>query len=103
MRQRLGIARALLGDPELIILDEPTNGLDPAGMHDLRSLLRSFVSEGRAVFLSSHLITEVERVCDLIAIIDRGRIVASGSVAEVAQGSPLEERFLALTGAKVAA
>jgi ABC-2 type transport system ATP-binding protein len=87
MRQRLGIARALLSDPALLILDEPMNGLDPAGILEMRHLIRSFVDEGRTVFLSSHLLDEVEKTADHVAIVDQGRIVVQGPVAEVASGS----------------
>src|SRR5947207_3579255 len=84
MRQRLGIARCLLADPALLILDEPMNGLDPAGILEMRHLIRAFVDEGRTVFLSSHLLDEVEKTCDHVAIVDRGRVILQGSVAEVA-------------------
>ena len=84
MRQRLGVARALLADPELLILDEPTNGLDPAGIHEFRAMIRGFVAEGRTVLLSSHHLAEVERICDRVAIADRGRIVAQGPIADLA-------------------
>jgi ABC-2 type transport system ATP-binding protein len=87
MRQRLGLARALLADPELLILDEPTNGLDPAGIHEFRMMIRGFVAEGRTVLLSSHQLDEVERICDRVAIVDRGRVVASGPLAELAGGA----------------
>jgi ABC-2 type transport system ATP-binding protein len=83
MRQRLGVARCLLADPELLILDEPTNGLDPAGILEFRHMIRSFVAEGRTVFLSSHLLDEVEKACDAAAIIDGGRIVRTGPIAEL--------------------
>src|ERR671931_618066 len=83
MRQRLGVARALLADPELLILDEPMNGLDPAGMEDMRLMIRALVAEGRTVVLSSHLLDEVEKTCDAIAIVDRGRVVVQGSIAEL--------------------
>ena len=73
MRQRLGVAACLIGDPQLLILDEPMNGLDPAGMQDMRDMIRSFVAEGRTVVLSSHLLDEVERTCDAVAIVDRGK------------------------------
>ena len=73
MRQRLGVARSLLADPELLILDEPTNGLDPAGIHEFRDMIRGFVAEGRTVLLSSHLLDEVEKICDEVAIVDRGK------------------------------
>jgi ABC-2 type transport system ATP-binding protein len=86
MRQRLGIARALLGDPALLILDEPMNGLDPAGILELRRLIRSFVDEGRTVFLSSHLLDEVEKTADEVAIVDRGRIVVQGPIREIVGG-----------------
>jgi ABC-2 type transport system ATP-binding protein len=81
MRQRLGIARCLLADPELLILDEPMNGLDPAGIQEFRGLIASLVQEGRTVFLSSHLLDEVERTCEHAAIVDRGRVVTQGPIA----------------------
>jgi ABC-2 type transport system ATP-binding protein len=84
MRQRLGIAIALLGDPRLLILDEPANGLDPAGMREMRLLIRRLVEEqGVGVFLSSHLLSEVEQVCDRVAIIHHGRIIRIGPVREL--------------------
>ena len=83
MRQRLGIAACLLADPELLILDEPMNGLDPAGMLEFRGLIGEFVAEGRTVVLSSHLLDEIQRTCDQIAIVDRGRIVMQGSIDEL--------------------
>jgi ABC-2 type transport system ATP-binding protein len=89
MRQRLGIARCLLADPALLILDEPMNGLDPAGILDMRRLVRSFVDEGRTVFLSSHLLDEVEKTCDQVAIVDQGVVVVQGAVGAIAaQGDP---------------
>ena len=84
MRQRLGVARSLLADPELLILDEPTNGLDPAGIQEFRHMIRGFVEEGRTVLLSSHLLDEVEKICDQVAIVDRRRVVVQGSIAELA-------------------
>src|SRR5205823_4759207 len=83
MRQRLGIARCLLADPELLILDEPMNGLDPAGILEFRRLVRALVGEGRTVMLSSHILDEVEKTCDHVAIVDRGEIVAMGSLDEL--------------------
>jgi ABC-2 type transport system ATP-binding protein len=83
MRQRLGIAHALLGDPAILILDEPANGLDPAGIHWMRELLRSFADRGGTVLLSSHLLNEVELVADEIILIGRGRILAQGSKADL--------------------
>jgi ABC-2 type transport system ATP-binding protein len=83
MRQRLGIAIALLKDPELLVLDEPANGLDPAGIREVRELIRRLGAEGRTVFLSSHLLGEVEQICDEVAIVAAGRTVAHGSVSDV--------------------
>jgi ABC-2 type transport system ATP-binding protein len=83
MKQRLGIAAALLKDPELLILDEPANGLDPAGIKEVRDLLRQLGAEGRTVFVSSHQLAEVQQMCDRVSILSRGRCVAGGSVAEV--------------------
>jgi ABC-2 type transport system ATP-binding protein len=97
MRQRLGIARCLLADPELLILDEPTNGLDPAGISEFRGMIRGFVAEGRTVLLSSHLLDEVEKICDAAAIVDRGHVVLQGSIDEITAGSSLESRFLEIT------
>jgi ABC-2 type transport system ATP-binding protein len=86
MRQRLGVARCLLGDPELLILDEPLNGLDPAGILEMRGLIRELVSEGRTVLLSSHLLDEVEKTCDVAAIVDQGRVIAQGTIHELVNG-----------------
>lgn len=106
MRQRLGVARCLLADPLLLILDEPTNGLDPAGIHEFRLMIRAMVEEEeRTVFLSSHLLSEVERICDHAAIVDAGHVIAHGPTAELAGagdrhelivGVDDEERALAL-------
>jgi ABC-2 type transport system ATP-binding protein len=95
MRQRLGVARSLLADPELLILDEPTNGLDPAGIREFRDMIGGFVAEGRTVLLSSHLLDEVEKICDHVAIVDRGRVVMQGSMAELAAGA--EQSILVAT------
>ena len=87
MRQRLGVARSLLNDPELLILDEPSNGLDPAGMVEFRNMIRSFVDDdGRTVFVSSHLLDEVQKIADDIAIVNSGRLVTHGSVRELVAG-----------------
>jgi ABC-2 type transport system ATP-binding protein len=83
MKQRLGIASTLLTDPDLVILDEPTNGLDPAGQREVRGLIPQLAHEGRAVLLASHLLHEVEQVCDRVAIIRRGRLVESGAVGDL--------------------
>jgi ABC-2 type transport system ATP-binding protein len=90
MRQRLGVAACLLGDPQLLILDEPMNGLDPAGMHEMRDMILSLVAEGRTVVLSSHLLDEVERTCDAVAIVDRGRIIRQGPISELLAGATLD-------------
>ena len=86
MKQRLGLAYALLGDPELLFLDEPTNGMDPAGMAEIRVLIRSLGTEDRTVFLSSHLLNEVEQVCDSVVILSKGKLIAQGSVADLLKG-----------------
>ncbi len=87
MRQRLGLAGAFLGEPEVLVLDEPANGLDPQGIHWMRTLLRDFADRGGAVLLSSHLLHEVQAVADEIVVIGRGKIVAQGSMAELVAGS----------------
>jgi ABC-2 type transport system ATP-binding protein len=98
MRQRLGIAHALLGDPRVLILDEPVNGLDPAGIHWMRRLLREFADNGGAVLLSSHLLHEIEIVADHLVVIGNGRVLTRGAKAElVAGGGGLEQLFLTLT------
>jgi ABC-2 type transport system ATP-binding protein len=89
MRQRLGVAACLIGDPALLVLDEPMNGLDPAGMHDMRDMIRSLVAEGRTVVLSSHLLDEVQRTCDAVAIVDRGNIIRQGPISELLAGTAL--------------
>ncbi len=83
MKQRLGLAMALLHRPRFVILDEPTNGLDPAGMREMRQLLRTLVENGTTVLLSSHLLNEVQQVCDRIAVLSKGRVVAQGRVSEL--------------------
>jgi len=87
MRQRLGVAACLLGDPQLLILDEPMNGLDPAGMREMREMILTLVGEGRTVVLSSHLLDEVERTCDAVAIVDQGRIIRHGTISELLAGT----------------
>ncbi len=87
MRQRLGVAACLLADPELLILDEPMNGLDPAGMHEMRTTIASLADEGRTVVLSSHLLDEVERTCDAVAIVDHGRVIRQGPIDELIRGA----------------
>ena len=85
MKQRLGLAYALLGDPELLLLDEPTNGMDPAGMAEVRDLIRSLGKAGRSVLLSSHLLNEVEQMCDGVAILSKGQLIAQGAVSSLVQ------------------
>jgi ABC-2 type transport system ATP-binding protein len=87
MKQRLGIAAALLQPRELLVLDEPTNGLDPQGMREIRSLVRALAEDGTTVFLSSHLLDEIEQVCSHTAVMNRGRLVTQGTVAEMSAGA----------------
>jgi ABC-2 type transport system ATP-binding protein len=102
MRQRLGVARCLLTDPELLILDEPLNGLDPAGILEFRNLIRSLVAEGRTVLLSSHLLDEVEKTCDVAAIVDKGHVVAQGSIADLVAGQAREIDIVAAPNVRAA-
>jgi ABC-2 type transport system ATP-binding protein len=98
MRQRLGLGAALLGDPQYLVLDEPANGLDPAGMAWLRGLLRDLASEGRTVLVSSHVLSEVAQTADHVVIINAGRLRFAGPLAELdADGRSLEDAFLHLT------
>ncbi len=95
MRQRLGVARCLLADPQLLILDEPTNGLDPGGIQEFREMIRAMVDqEGRTVFISSHLLDEIEKTCDAAAIVDRGKVVTQGTIAELASGGAVGHEVL---------
>jgi ABC-2 type transport system ATP-binding protein len=99
MAQRLGIAAALLGDPAVLLLDEPVNGLDPEGIRWIRGLLRSLAAEGRAILVSSHLISEMSLMADRLVVIGKGRLLADTTVAELSGRAPsLEEAFLRLTG-----
>ncbi len=88
MKQRLGIGWTLLHNPELLVLDEPTNGLDPAGMLEVRHLILELAAEGKTIFISSHLLNEIEQVCDRVAIIQRGRLIAEGWVDELVNRDP---------------
>jgi ABC-2 type transport system ATP-binding protein len=98
MRQRLGVAAALLGDPELLILDEPANGLDPVGVRWLRTFLKELAAEGRTVLVSSHLLAEVAQTVDHVLIIDRGRLLAQGRLDELmVAGHTLEDVYVDLT------
>jgi ABC-2 type transport system ATP-binding protein len=99
MRQRLGLAGALLGDPELLVLDEPATGLDPAGVHWLRRFLRRFAEQGRTVLVSSHMLAEAAQTVDQVVIINRGRQVTSGRLDDLTgRGRTLEDVYLELTG-----
>jgi ABC-2 type transport system ATP-binding protein len=98
MRQRLGLAGALLGDPELLLLDEPANGLDPAGVHWLRGFLRQFADRGRTVLISSHVLAEVAKTVDQVLIINRGRLITTTRLDQLANGArSLEDLYLELT------
>ena len=92
MKQRLGVAAALMGDPELIVLDEPTNGLDPAGMADMRALVVSLARGGQTVLLSSHLLAEVQEICDRVGVINGGRLLRESTVAELRGEATLRVR-----------
>jgi ABC-2 type transport system ATP-binding protein len=109
MQQRLGLGVALLGRPDLILLDEPTSALDPVGRHDVREIIRALRERGAAVFLNSHLLSEVEQVCDRVAVVDRGQVIAMGTIADLLGGasvvrfrlaglSPAAEQALARAG-----
>ncbi len=98
MRQRLGLAGALLGDPDLLLLDEPANGLDPAGVHWLRGFLRQFAAKGRTVLISSHVLAEIAQTVDQVMIIDRGRLLATVRLDQLADdGRSLEDLYLEVT------
>jgi ABC-2 type transport system ATP-binding protein len=92
MQQRLGLGVALLDDPAVVLLDEPTSALDPVGRHDVREIIRALREKGTVVFLNSHLLSEVEQVCDAVAIIDRGKVVAQGDLAQLLQVSSVRVR-----------
>jgi ABC-2 type transport system ATP-binding protein len=98
MKQRLAIAGAILGNPEVLILDEPANGLDPAGIAWLRKFLRAMASDGKTILVSSHQLAEMQHTVDDVLIINRGELLAQGTIEEVTQGKTLEEAFLKITG-----
>jgi ABC-2 type transport system ATP-binding protein len=101
MKQRLGLATALLGEPRILILDEPVNGLNPEGIRTIRGFLREYAEKGNTVLLSSHLMDETAKIVDDIVIINKGKIIASGTLDDVTSGySSLEEAFFGLTGIK---
>ena len=98
MQQRLGLGVALLGKPELVLLDEPTSALDPVGRHDVREIIRGLKSRGTTVFLNSHLLSEVELVCDRVAIVDRGKVIATGSLGDLLTGDSVRVRATGVDG-----
>jgi len=99
MQQRLGLGAALLGEPDLVFLDEPTSALDPVGRHDVREIIRGLASRGTAVFLNSHLLSEVEQVCDRVAVVDHGRVIAQGTMDELLGGTAVRVRVAGLAQA----
>ncbi|MFD5830170.1 ABC transporter ATP-binding protein [Lentzea sp. NPDC060358] len=108
MKQRLGVAAALLGRPELLVLDEPTNGLDPAGMADMRDLVRALAARGQTVLLSSHLLGEVEEICDRVGVIAHGKLVAESTVEELrgvskllVRADPIEKAHVLVEGSEL--
>ena len=101
MRQRLGVAQALINDPELVLLDEPTDGVDPVGRRDIRSILVRLKEEGRTVFLNSHLLSELEMVCDRVAILVQGRVSSQGTIDELTRGQQRYEIELGVAGDRV--
>jgi len=96
MQQRLGLGAALLGKPDLVFLDEPTSALDPIGRHDVREIIRGLAARGTAVFLNSHLLSEVEQVCDRVAVVDHGRVIAAGTMDELLAGTAVRVRVSGL-------
>jgi ABC-2 type transport system ATP-binding protein len=101
MQQRLGLAAALVGEPELVFLDEPTSALDPVGRHDVREIIRGLASRGTAVFLNSHLLSEVEQVCDRVAVVDHGRVIASGTMDDLLGGTAVKVRVSGLSASDI--
>ena len=101
MKQRLALAGAILGDPEILILDEPANGLDPAGIAWLRKFLRKLAEGGRTILVSSHQLAEMQNTVDDVIIINKGKLIASGSIKEVIGDGSLEDAFLTLTGGEL--
>lgn len=96
MQQRLGLGVALLGSPELVVLDEPTSALDPVGRHDVREIVRGLRSRGTTVFLNSHLLSEVEQVCDRVAVVDKGRVIATGTLTDLLRSDSVRVRTTGL-------
>ena len=96
MQQRLGLAAALVGEPDLVFLDEPTSALDPVGRHDVREIIRGLAARGTAVFLNSHLLSEVEQVCDRVAVVAHGRVIAAGTMDQLLSGTVVRVRVSGL-------
>lgn len=94
MRQRLGFAQALVNDPEYLFLDEPLDGLDPIGRREMKEVMQDLKKEGRKVFLNTHILADVEEICDEVGIIHAGKLLYAGSVKKFCEGKPLEERFM---------
>lgn len=101
MRQRLALARALVGSPEMLFLDEPTAGLDPLAAREVRRLIREFCAGGKTVFLTTHSMEEAQELCSQVAILDRGKLLALGAPDALRQGATLEELFVQLTGRRL--
>ncbi len=100
MRQRLGFAQALVGDPEYLFLDEPLDGLDPLGRREMKEVMRELKKEGRKIFLNTHILYDVEEVCDEMGVIHEGRLLYAGPVKKFCAGKPLEERFVEVVAAQ---
>jgi len=98
MRQRLGFAQALVNDPEYLFLDEPLDGLDPIGRREMKEVMRELKKEGKKIFLNTHILNDVEEICDAVGIIHKGRLLYAGTVKEFCKGKPLEERFMEVVG-----
>jgi ABC-2 type transport system ATP-binding protein len=102
MRQRLGFAQALVNDPEYLFLDEPLDGLDPIGRREMKAVMRELKEEGRKIFLNTHILADVEEVCDEVGVIHRGALLYAGDVKKFCDGKPLEERFVSVVTASEA-
>jgi ABC-2 type transport system ATP-binding protein len=99
MRQRLGIAQAMLGQPDLLILDEPTNGLDPQQIKEMRDVLHDYVATGKTVIISSHMLSEVEQTCSYVIVMHRGQLITAGEVTELLKSNTkLEDFFIEIVG-----
>jgi ABC-2 type transport system ATP-binding protein len=99
MKQRLSLAAALLGDPQILVLDEPANGLDPIGIAWLRQMLRDLANQGKTILVSSHQLAEMQHTVDDVLIIHQGKLIADGPIAQITNGRSLEDTFLSLVGA----